>query len=101
LENLGGVNAVVNNQSLFKKLGGVDQKLFIFLNEIILRIGITPLPLNIIGFNNIIKYVFKLDNMLLFRLLDAIGISLPYKPYNSHRISASSRIRKSPNNFTD
>ena len=63
IERLGGINEVLNNKDKFDKLGFDNKIIFKFLNEIVLRID--NKQLDVIGFTNIIKNIFNIDNTLL------------------------------------
>jgi hypothetical protein len=52
MENLGGWQMLMNNKAVFDNLSLIDQNIFNFLNELVLRIGDDKL--NIVGLENII-----------------------------------------------
>jgi len=100
IERLGGINEVLNNKDKFDKLGFYNKIIFKFLNEIVLRID--NKQLDVIGFTNIIKYIFNIDNTQLFDLLLSTGITKLKEP---NRLSVSGfkkfRINNSNNNFSN
>jgi hypothetical protein len=85
MENLGGWQMLMNNKAVFDNLSLIDQNIFNFLNELVLRIGDDKL--NIVGLENIIKFIFNINSISLFRLLESTGIIVQN---NNCRISASS-----------
>jgi hypothetical protein len=62
---------------------------------VVFRIGGNSLQ--VIGFENIMKVIFNIDNVQLSRLLAATGIDVPH---NYHKISSSSCRWKSLNTFS-
>ena len=90
MENLGGWQVLMNNKAIFDSLSFVEQNIFNFLNELVLRIGDDQL--NIVGLENIIvlrsaAFIFNIDGISLSRLFAAIGIHVPT---NYYKISSSS-----------
>jgi hypothetical protein len=90
MENLGGWQMLMNNKAVFDNLSLIDQNIFNFLNELVLRIGDDKL--NIVGLENIIvlrsaAFIFNINSISLFRLLESTGIIVQN---NNCRISASS-----------
>ena len=74
----------MNNKDKFDKLGFYNKIIFKFLNEIVFRID--NKKLHVIGFTNIIKNIFNIDNTQLFDLLLATGI---HKLTEPNRLSVS------------
>jgi len=96
MENLGGWQMLMNNKAVFDNLSLIDQNIFNFLNELVLRIGDDKL--NIVGLENIIKFIFNINSISLFRLLESTGIIVQN---NNCRISASSNKWRCSNSFTN
>ena len=94
IEGLGGFDMVLNSSILFSKLSTVDQNIFNLLNEMVFRIVDTSLQ--VIGFQNIMKCFFNIDNVQLDRLLAATGIEVQQ---NYHKMSSSACRWKSLNTF--
>ena len=76
----------MNNKDKFDKLGFYNKIIFKFLNEIVFRID--NKKLHVIGFTNIIKNIFNIDNTQLFDLLLATGI----KQKSAHKLTEPNRL---------